>query len=49
MAIVRKTSKRWVCAECGEKYVSPIPVSEVQHACKKTMPPKTQRKGMLPE
>ena len=49
MKAVAKTSKRFVCVECGDVYVSPIPVVEVQHRCKKAMPPKAKRKGMLPE
>lgn len=47
--IETQTAKRWKCAECGEKYTSPIPVLEVQHRCKKPPTPGKKRKGMLPE
>jgi hypothetical protein len=46
--VVQKTSKKWKCAECGYKYISPIPVSAVLHKCKTPPVPNTQRKGMLP-
>lgn len=46
---IQKTSKKWRCAECGEVYLSPIPVFDAQHKCQKPMPPKFKRKGMLPE
>lgn len=44
-----QTAKRWKCFECEEVYISPIPVYEVHHRCKKAMPPKAKRKGMLPQ
>lgn len=45
----RTTAKKWKCAECGFVYNSPIPVSAVDHQCKKTPQPGKKRKGMLPE
>lgn len=45
----RATAKRFKCAECGFVYVSPLPVAEVQHDCKRLPPAGTKRKGMLPE
>jgi hypothetical protein len=46
---VQKTSKKWKCAECEFVYISPIPVSAVEHKCQATPIPGKRPKGMLPD
>jgi hypothetical protein len=47
--VIQKTAKRWKCAECAFLYISPIPVSAVEHKCQATPVPGKRAKGMLPE
>jgi hypothetical protein len=46
--VVSKTAKKWKCAECEFVYISPIPVSAVEHKCHATPVPGKRAKGMLP-
>jgi hypothetical protein len=43
----QKTSKKFICAECKEVYVSPIPVLEVKHKCLKRVVAPAKRIGMV--